>query len=637
MVLTPESDSEVSPFVDCPVPAGRSAIERLTGAKRPDLARQALQHLFATHSLVEISSTQVEQALTSYGLKDADSVDLGRTLWRSAFEALVADGRLEKRERNYLFHLRRLLDVSEDFASTVEQELVGSRFDAALRAAIAGGSLPDTEIAELHELASRLGIDARRVDKDLREAKQTLLRSYVANLKGDAQLSPTEVADLGRRLADAQLTLSPTERTQIDVAGSAWRAWNEPLVPIEVALIVEPGELCYLRCETTWSEMRKRRVHGQSVDELTPVESGTLYVTNRRALFKGSTKSSVLSFSEISGFKIFRDAIRVERTKGRHVYFIVPTADVYPSCIIFARARNGTTGDAAASRPPSVSVAAVPVPPRSSGTGSLDQLKALVGLDSVKTEVTTLTNLVRIQVARRAQGLPVAAMTHHLVFTGNPGTGKTTVARIVASIFRDLGVLSKGQVIEVDRAKLVGGYVGQTAIKTAAVVESAIGGVLFIDEAYSLATGGDQDFGAEAIDTLLKAMEDRRDQFIVIAAGYSDLMTRFMESNPGLKSRFGRTIEFPDYGPSDLVAILRSYVEQSHYALTPEAETLAISRLNALYAARSKSFANARTVRSFFERMLERQSNRLASDAELSQTDLVTLEDLDVPEIEGIG
>ena len=269
--------------------------------------------------------------------------------------------------------------------------------------------------------------------------------------------------------------------------------------------------------------------------------------------------------------------------------------------------------------------------PKPTAINPLDELAGLIGLASVKAEVATLRNLVRIQQARKAQGLPVPPMTHHLVFTGNPGTGKTTVARIIAAIYRELGVLSKGQLIEVDRSQLVAGYVGQTALKTQAVIESAMGGVLVVDEAYGLSAGGSQDFGSEAVDTLLKLMEDRRDQFIVIVAGYPKPMESFLASNPGLRSRFGRTIAFPDYDPRDLLAVLQSFVAEAHCLLTPAASALAAERLASIYAARSDTFANARTVRAMFERMLEHQSNRLATDRDLTREELVTLEESDVP------
>jgi len=650
MVPEPETELGISPFPTCPLPRPRSALERLTGAKKPELAGQALRHLFATTPLSAISPSRVEELLNSYGLKGDDATTLTRDLWRSAFESFLVDGRLDRLEQDCLLRLRRLLDIGEDVALTVERDLTGTRFQRAMSAATADGQLTEAEFQQLRELATQLALDSRRINVNVRDTRRNLIPAHVTNILADGIASPDELAELERRLAEADATLSPELKAQVETASARWKTKFAPLTPISVSIALDPGEVCLLQAATTWSEMRKRRVRGQSYDELVALESGSLYVTNRRALFKGTTKSSVLSFDDIVGFTTFLDSLRLERRKGKHIFFMLSQDEAQRVGTVFLRACNRDTGIPAAApdatsqrqRTPSIPEAAAPepdsraasLPGRPTGlTGSdpLEELAQLVGLDSVKTQVTTLTNLVRVQQARKAQGLPVPAMTHHVVFTGNPGTGKTTVARIIAAVFRELGVLTRGQLVEVDRTQLVAAYVGQTAPKTAAVVDSAIGGVLFIDEAYSLAGGGDQDFGREAVDTLLKLMEDRRDQFIVIVAGYADLMERFLASNPGLRSRFGRTIHFPDYSPDELALILRGFVQRARYRLTSGAASLVEQRLRELHAATSKSFANARTVRKVFERILEHQSNRLASDHDLTEDDLVVLDESDVP------
>lgn len=241
------------------------------------------------------------------------------------------------------------------------------------------------------------------------------------------------------------------------------------------------------------------------------------------------------------------------------------------------------------------------------------QLDSLVGLDDVKKDIKNLMNLVKVRRLRKENGLPIPPMSLHMVFMGNPGTGKTTVARIISGLYAAIGVLEKGQLIEVDRSGLVAGYVGQTALKTQEVIKSALGGVLFIDEAYSLASGGENDFGREAIETILKAMEDHRDELIVVVAGYDGPMEKFINSNPGLQSRFNKYFYFPDYNGEQLLHIFKGQCKKNGYALTEEAEAEAKAMFEELYENRGENFGNGRDVRNVFEDTVVRQSNRVAA------------------------
>jgi Cdc6-like AAA superfamily ATPase len=259
------------------------------------------------------------------------------------------------------------------------------------------------------------------------------------------------------------------------------------------------------------------------------------------------------------------------------------------------------------------------------------ELDALVGLEPVKTEVHRSTNFARMQVLRRQQGLPTVQASLHSVFFGNPGTGKTTLARLMGRIYKSLGLLRRGHVVEVDRGRLVAEYVGQTAVRTHAAIDSALDGILFIDEAYSLAGRGAEDFGNEAIETLLKRMEDDRDRLIVIVAGYNAPMEQFIASNPGLESRFTNYLNFPDYAPEELAEIFHRMAAQSGLVCSPETEQKVMTLCTNLYAARDEHFGNAREMRNLFESAVRNQSTRLVGSGDCDRDALTALLPEDVP------
>ena len=287
--------------------------------------------------------------------------------------------------------------------------------------------------------------------------------------------------------------------------------------------------------------------------------------------------------------------------------------------------------DSQAAQPEEIPAAFRSTPDQDESMDSLlAELDSLVGLENVKQDVHSLMNFIKVTKIREKRGMKVPTISYHLVFTGNPGTGKTTVARLVAKLYYHMGILPQGQLVETDRSALVAGYLGQTAIKTQKVIQQAMGGVLFIDEAYSLAGETDDSYGKEAIETILKAMEDHRDELVVIVAGYTDLMHKFIDSNPGLSSRFSKYFEFPDYTGDELLAIFEGFCQKNGYSLENDARTLLKEQFEALYEVRDEHFGNARAARNIFEKAINAQADRIAGQSDFTDADLenLTAEDI---------
>jgi len=358
----------------------------------------------------------------------------------------------------------------------------------------------------------------------------------------------------------------------------------------------------------------------------TPTYYGTLFEANR---LSGSLKERLEEMARVTG------ALEASGTWGKRKPFLVLLGEL-AATVAAADTRRGAECLAEAKR---LSATLMTFSDRAAKAildgmptleGCLAEIDALIGLDNVKREALSLVNQAKVMQARRARGLPVPVFTRHLVFTGNPGTGKTTVARLIGRIYGTLGLLSKGHVVEVDRSKLVAGYLGQTAIQTQEAVKRALGGVLFVDEAYTLASGDADPYGQEAIETMMKAMEDHRDDLVVVLAGYAGRMDRFLDANPGLRSRLPKVLAFEDYREREMLAILSGLAKAARYRFTTEAVRETAAAVGVMCADRREGFGNGRAARNLFEDIVARQSDRVAGLPDAGEPELVTVEGIDV-------
>jgi stage V sporulation protein K len=641
-----------TPFTVPVTKPARSMIEQMLNSSRVDLMEPAVAWLLRDRPPTRVTPEELRNVLNDLGVEGAQMRCELVALWDRTRGRMAASGVPPTVALAYLQALARAFGLSRQYPDAAREHYLYAQHRAVLLQAMQGLELTSADRAAITRSADALGLSESEAARLAAEAALDAVTPEIQRILEAQRATDDEAQALFKRIAALGGELPKDLHRQIVMCVFLSRLERGELPTAAVTDTSLPkGEKPHFGGPCLWLEHRKQR----GDERLVTIDTGVLLITSKRLLFNGRTKTLTLQYRSILGVS-YGDSpaggkllvLRRERGRNPHIHFLdSQTLEICTRTIelILSGGAKPPAPTAATQDSPSLANSSTaqtnrpgrsPIVPPTAAPERLEHLLAeldgLIGLTLVKREVRGLINFLRMQRMRQEQRLPAAQVGLHMVFTGNPGTGKTTVARLIGEMFGAMGLLSKGHVVETDRSGLVAGYVGQTALKTQAVVERAMGGVLFIDEAYSLADcRGAEDFGSEAIDTLLKLMEDNRDRLAVIVAGYKEPMETFLESNPGLRSRFQRFIDFPDYTAGELYDIFARQAAGGHYTIGPTAAAALRQLFAVVETAKGEHFSNGRLVRNAFERTVMGLANRLALDPDVTFEELTTIQPADVP------